>query len=66
VEEFLLWAEDDFSKQPAAFQQRFRPALNGLTLAAAGHAMDSDLALGAARFLGWSDKRHWLLVERST
>ncbi len=62
VADFLLWAENHLNAQPAAFQQRFRPALKGL-MAATGQAMDSELAVGAERFLGWSDKKHWLLVE---
>ncbi len=47
VENFLRWAAQHLSAQPAEFQQRFGPTLRGLASAAVG---DSP---GAARFLGW-------------
>jgi hypothetical protein len=65
VAEFLRWAEDHFSRQVELFRVRFRPALTGLVLAAAGHAPDSEVArqMGARRLLGWSKTRHWLLPD---
>lgn len=64
VSDFLRWAEAHLAEQPADFQQRFRPALDGLVLAAEGKAIDSDSAqqLGVRRFLSWSKTRHWLLT----
>jgi len=52
-----------FRKQPAGFQGRFMPAMQGLRLAAQGqrlpqHEPGSD---GARVFCGWSIERHWLL-----
>lgn len=63
ITEFLSWAEGHLSSQSEEFQSRFHPALIGLSLAAAGHSVDSALAkqTGAIRFLGWSDSGHWLL-----
>jgi hypothetical protein len=60
---FLHWAENHLAEQPAAFQERFRPALLGLALAVDGRSLDSDEArqAGAKRFLGWSKEKHWLL-----
>jgi hypothetical protein len=65
VAAFLDWAEDHLTQQPEPFRNRFRPALTGLALAAAGHALDSEAAqqTGARRFLGWSKTRHWLLTD---
>lgn len=64
VDDFLTWAESHLQQQPAAFQERFRPALTGLILSAQGHAPDSALAVqaGARRFLGWTTTHHWLQV----
>jgi hypothetical protein len=65
VAQFLLWAGDHLEKQPADFATRFRPALQGLILAADGQPLDHPAAhgLGARCFLGWSRERHWLLAE---
>ncbi len=59
---FLEWAASYFEKQSEAFQSRFRPAFEGLILAAKGLSIDN--AAGARRFLGWSKSRHWLLDGR--
>lgn len=61
--DFLFWAEAYLHQQPTAFQHRFRPAVRGLVLAAAGCSLDDEAAqqLGGRRFLGWSKQRHWLL-----
>lgn len=63
ADEFLLWAEDYLNQQPLDFQQRFRPALAGLQMAAAGESItqgDRTRERGARRFLGWFDQRYWL------
>jgi hypothetical protein len=64
VTEFLVWAEQHLDSQSEDFRNRFRPALTGLRLAAAGASVDSEPAghEGARRFLGWSKERHWLLA----
>jgi hypothetical protein len=63
IVDFLRWAERHFNEQPEKFRDRFRPALNGLALVVEGGSLDDKSArdLGARRFLGWSEKRHWLL-----
>jgi hypothetical protein len=63
VADFLSWAQRHLGQQPGAFQNRFRPALAGLILAANGGSLDGDPAgrEGARRFLGWSKEKHWLL-----
>ncbi len=59
VTEFLDWAEGHLDAQAEDFRDRFRPALKGLMLAAAGRALEEEPE--ARRFLGWSKARHWLL-----
>jgi hypothetical protein len=54
VADFLQWAEAHLDEQPEEFRNRFRPALDGLALAAGGRSPESW------RFLGWSKTRHWL------
>jgi hypothetical protein len=63
VETFLSWAMDHLGKQSASFQNRFRPAMEGLVLAARGSALLSgqDERIGARRFLGWTTEHHWLV-----
>jgi hypothetical protein len=65
LDEFLAWAADHLDRQTAAFADRFRPALAGLSLAADGRSLDGDVASsgGARRFLGWSTTEHWLLAD---
>ncbi|MEO0824652.1 MAG: hypothetical protein AAFX95_01155 [Cyanobacteria bacterium J06639_16] len=65
IGDFLNWAEAYLAKQPAKFQNRFRPALRGLVLAAAGCSIEENAVnhLNAYRFTGWSKKRHWLLTD---
>lgn len=55
--------ENHFAVQPAAFRNRFLPAMIGLRLAAAGRRLPQSepTAEGARVFLGWSTKLHWLL-----
>lgn len=65
VADWLQEAEEYVSTQPPAFQARFRPALAGLALAAAGETTNGVASAGdtstARRFLGWTTERHWLL-----
>jgi hypothetical protein len=63
VADFLRWAEGHLGDQPGEFRNRFRPAVNGLILAASGRSIDGDSVQrdGARRVLGWSKERHWLL-----
>ena len=63
VAEFLSWARNYLGSQSRDFQSRFHPALTGLSLAVAGHSVHSAIwrQEGAMRFLGWSDRGHWLL-----
>lgn len=63
VQTFLAWADEYLNEQKVDFQIRFRPALRGLAIAAAGHSLDDPATspLEARRFLGWTKKRHWLL-----
>ena len=65
VFDFIRWAEDHLNGQKEAFQKRFRPALNGLVLAAKGVTADSNAAKNsnAIRFLGWSKTKHWLATD---
>ena len=47
--------------------ERFRPAMQGLAVAAAGGSLtDAEQrrrADGARRFLGWTTEGHWLLTQ---
>lgn len=62
VEAFLSWADELLQRQPAPFQERFRPALGGLAKVVEGYDLDSPHVdpLEARRFLGWSNSGHWL------
>ena len=62
VKEFLKWATGFLDVQPEKFRNRFRPALNGLLVAAEGRSIDVESA-EVRRFLGWCKERHWLLTE---
>lgn len=57
VAAFVSEAERHLNTQPGEFRDRFRPALDGLILAADGRSPE-----GARRFLGWSKQRHWLMA----
>lgn len=56
---FLVWADGHLNEQSADFRARFAPALRGLVLADEGRSLDESHA--SRRFLGWAQKRHWLL-----
>lgn len=62
---FLQWAQAHFDEQSVEFRIRFGPALKGLILAAEGRQVGNGSGgeSGAHRFLGWTNKKHWLLVE---
>lgn len=59
--EFISWAKDRLLKQSSDFRVLFTPALRGLELVHGGGSLDhtSD----GRRFLGWTQKRHWLLGD---
>lgn len=59
VSEFLAWTNEYISRQRPEFQERFRPAIQGLCRAAAGKSPELDNT--ARRLLGWTKDRHWLL-----
>jgi len=62
-EEFLLWAGEHLAKQSPSFQERFRPALNGLARAARGGSLDTpEEGSSVRRFLGWTVGKHWLFA----
>lgn len=65
VREFLGWATEHLGAQPQPFRDRFRPALQGLLLAADGYSPRDPIAanFGARIFLGWSTDTHWLLAN---
>jgi len=56
---FLVSANEYVSSQRPEFQERFRPAIEGLRRAAAGESPEHGNS--ARRFLGWTKDRHWLL-----
>jgi hypothetical protein len=66
VAAFLGWAAAHLQEQNVEFQARFRPAMEGLAVAARGRSFDT---LGVDRravrqFLGWTTGKHWLLEEK--
>ena len=60
---FIPWAEAHLHEQSDDFRARFTPALRGLASVHAGGTLDD--AADARRFLGWTQKRHWLLGDES-
>ncbi|MCC2961162.1 hypothetical protein LK540_12090 [Massilia sp. IC2-278] len=56
VQAFLGWAGECQARLPQEWQRRFRPALEGLEMAADGAVPDDKSCL-----LGWSKDRHWLM-----
>src|SRR5262249_36207684 len=65
LQDFLAWAEEHLRQQRADFQAHFRPAMNGLTLAASGGSLDAPGIdpQQVRRFLGWSVTQHWMLAD---
>ena len=63
VREYLVWAEEHIQQQPESFRLRFEPAMSGLAMAAVGHSppREPTETSTARQFLGWSDRRHWLM-----
>ena len=59
----LAWVRAYAGEQNHVFRARFEPALKGLEWAAAGRSLDDAeaLAAGAQRFLGWTNRTHWLI-----
>ena len=57
--DFIAWANTHFQEQPTDYRGRFAPAMRGLVLAHEGRSLDESS--DARRFLGWTQKRHWLL-----
>jgi len=64
---FMQWAHAHFEKQSDGFRNRFRPALNGLTIASEGRPLGSGYLSGpdARQFLGWTNTKHWLLTDQN-
>jgi len=64
VAEFLRAVDAYYASQREDFQVRFRPALQGLILAANGSTLSDEAmeACGARRFLGWSNRQHWMMA----
>jgi hypothetical protein len=58
VVDFLDWAEQRLGAQTKEFQEKFRPALDGLAFVAAGG--DLSRRPGVRQFVGWSKIKHWL------
>lgn len=56
---YMAWAGAHLADQPPDFRRRFRPAMRGLRAAVEGRSVDRTP--GARRFLGWSDREHWLV-----
>lgn len=56
---FIVWAEGHLHEQPAHYRARFAPAWRGLVVVHEGRSLDEST--DARRFLGWTQKRHWLL-----
>ncbi len=63
VREFIDWASSHLSIQQPEFQNRFRPAFDGLVAAAQGRTpAHVDVNRNEGRqFLAWSNSRHWLM-----
>jgi hypothetical protein len=55
--------EAHFATRPAAFRERFLPAIIGLRVAASGRplTLSNQKSEGAQIFLGWTTERHWLM-----
>jgi hypothetical protein len=64
LQAFLTRAAEILDAQREPFRRRFRPALDGLAIAAWGGDLSAAEQRGEARrFLGWSTGGHWLLAE---
>jgi hypothetical protein len=64
VRAFVELAERHLNAQSTSFAARFRPAIEGLKLAADGESLNANRsARDAKRFLGWSKQRHWLIAS---
>jgi hypothetical protein len=55
---FLSWTSEHLDRQPKEFVEKFRPAVKGLVVAAAGGEFAGRP--NAQLFLGWSKQKHWL------
>jgi hypothetical protein len=58
VADFLNWAHKHLDGQSNEFREKFRPAVKGLAIAAAGGELGERP--DARPFLGWSKQKHWL------
>lgn len=61
ADRFIVWSEEHLQEQSSDFRVRFAPALRGLALVHSGDSLDD--AADARHFLGWTQKRHWLLGD---
>lgn len=60
----LDWMGNYFEQQSEHFQLRFRPVLEGLKACARGTPQNLHVHERGGPFLGWSDKRHWLMEKQ--
>ncbi|NHZ93287.1 hypothetical protein F2P45_30385 [Massilia sp. CCM 8733] len=60
--DFIAWARAHLAQESPRLQRRLAPALAGLELAAAGHALDdpASQANGARRLLAYTNGQHWM------
>ncbi|NHZ42727.1 hypothetical protein [Massilia aquatica] len=61
---FIAWTRGHLAQESPRLRQRLAPALAGLELAAAGHALDdaASRASGARRLLAYTSEQHWMAV----
>lgn len=57
----LGWMEKHFEKQSEQFQLRFQAVFDGLRACVQGMPQNLQVHEPGGPFLGWSDKRHWLM-----
>lgn len=60
----LDWMENYFEQQSEHFQLRFRTVFDGLKACVPGTPQNLHVHEQSGPFLGWSDKRHWLMERQ--
>lgn len=67
IRRFTVWADEQALGQPGHVTQRLDPVLAGLRHVAAGGSLDGKAVPGGARrFLGWSQRGHWMATLPAT